>query len=88
MFFRLTEKNVKFREAVVDCLTEDPARYGPIVNLIRVGQLRKLRNVESHRLEKRDNKVRVDAFKDQVCNTFINTAHDDDNDPNLISYVI
>ena len=58
---------MKFREAVVDCLTEDPAHYGPIVNLIRVGQLRKLKNVESHRLEKRDNKVRVDAFKDQVC---------------------
>ncbi len=68
MFSRLTEKNVKFREAIVDCLTEDPAHYGPIVNLIRVGQLRKLRNVESHRFEKRDSKVRVDAFKDQVWN--------------------
>ncbi len=66
----MTEKNVKFREAIVDCLTEDPAHYGPIVNLIRVGQLRKLKNVESHRLEKKDNKVRVDAFKDQVWKTF------------------
>jgi len=64
---RLTEKKVKFRHAVVECLTIDPTHYGPVVNLIRVGQLRKFRNVESHRLDKKRNqKVRVDAVKDLV----------------------
>ena len=55
---------MKFREAAVDCLTVDPAQYGPVVNLIRVGQLRKLANVEHRKLEKA-RKVRVDAIKGQ-----------------------
>jgi hypothetical protein len=62
--FRLTDKPVRFREAVLDCLTVDPARYGPVVNLIRVGQLRKLNDVEHRRLEKA-RKIRVDAIKGQ-----------------------
>ena len=55
---------MKFRDAIIDCLTVDPARYGPVVNLIRVGQLRKLNNIEHHKLEKA-RKVRVDAIKVQ-----------------------
>ena len=58
--FRFTDKKAKFREAIVDCLTYDPAHYGPTVNLIRIGQLRKFRTNE------KKGRLRVDAIKSEV----------------------
>ena len=63
---RHTDKKVKFRKAIIECLTSDSARYGPIVNLMRVAQLRKIRNPGADQHEKESGKVRVDAIKSEV----------------------
>ena len=63
---RHTDKKVKFRKAIIECLTSDSARYGPIVNLVRVPQLRKIRNLGADQHEKKSGKVRVDAIKSEV----------------------